>query len=410
MNCSINIVAPTGTLQSKGTFKLSGFGSRYYKKLSWNVKLDDESFYGRKALKLRAVASDASLMREKLASKIYSSAGVPVQEGAYARLIINDDIYGLYVLSDSFNKKWISSYIHGNENSPIGISYNLVSTVPGGPYADLRYIGDDYTEYEEYGAYEIDEYNESAFDEEDESSLWTPLMSFIKTYDEWVKTYKNDKSEKAVNALASFLNIESTLRLMAVDTLILPLDNFWLIMSNTVLYYNPERKYYQFIPSDFEQSMYGSWEIPNFDPENYMDDCITWANYDESLFDHYFTNNLLSHPQIEQRYKEILGEMTRSTYDSENVLNYMNAVASLIQEDVEWNFDAVQKLQIPYQGIVEPFDYESFEDNLFAKFDTSNGTKITSDYYLNDFVVTRSNKCKAFTEDVRLKKTKNISN
>jgi len=299
-NCTINIISPSATFQTTGQFKILGYGSRLYKKLSWHVKFD-KKFLGRKSIKLRAMANDPTLVREKLTTELYRAVGVPIQEGTYARVFINGDTYGLYSFIDSISSKWIANYIHGDDKAKIGVSYELVSSTPDGPFAELKYIDDNYENYAESDSYEIDEFDEKAIQKTDLAAQWQPLIDFTKLYDNWVKNFGNDTSDKAIEELKSFFNIESVLRTMAVDALTLGLDNFWLIMSNAELYYNPERKNYQILPYDFDETLVGDKEIEMLDLKNYMKDCITWVNHrDNDVFDHYFTNNLLKHPQIKK--------------------------------------------------------------------------------------------------------------
>ncbi|ORX69346.1 hypothetical protein BCR32DRAFT_272441 [Anaeromyces robustus] len=401
VQCDINIISPNSVFQSPGAIHLIGYGSRTYKKLSWNFKFTDKKFLGRKSIKMRGIAHDSSLLREKLSTELYKTVGVPVQEGSYARLFINGDTYGLYLLSDSFNKKWMGAYLHGNEKADIGFTYKLISSTYDGPYCDLKYLGNNYKLYKNKGTYEVDEYNKDLVDPNNESTKWTKLIEFTKLFNDWVSKYGKDNSDKAVEALEQFLNVESVLRVMAIDTLILPLDNFWLIMSNCALYYNPERNDYQIIPFDFDQTLIGSWDIRSLDSTNYIKDCITWPNYNETLYEHYFTNNLLNHPQIKNRYDMILAKITRKTFSSQPVSDFLNALANLIRDDVQWNIDAVNNLSIPYNGHVKKFTVKDFEKNLTYKSDRS---KVRDSYNLQDYVDTRGDYCREYTENIDISK------
>eukprot|EP00833_Pecoramyces_ruminatium_P008641 jgi/Orpsp1_1/1182673/evm.model.c7180000082190.1 len=400
--CSFNIISPDSTFESEGTIRLIGFGSRTYKKLSWSMQFSDKKFYGRKTVKMRGLASDDSFMREKLATSLYKSAGVPVQEGAYARLIINNDIYGLYLISDTLNKKWLSNYVHGDDNAKIGFSYKLLSSVPDGPYCDLKYYGEDYEVYEDMGVYEVDEFEKENVDPEDESTQWTYLINFTKLFKQWIEKYKNDTSDKAVEELEKFLNLESLLRLMAIDTLILPLDNFWLIMSNSEIYYNPDDKRYQFLPFDFDQSLVGSWEISSLNPNNYIKDCITWANYDESINDHYFINNLLKHPQIKERYDIILAKISNNTFDAKTINEYLKSIASLIRDDIQWNIDANNNLNIPYDGDITYLTLDQFDSNYsYRERNKKDNERVRDSYELQEFVNIRGDYCRAYTANIK---------
>jgi hypothetical protein len=406
MNCRIDIISPEHHFQSTGSMKLIGHSTRKYKKLSWKISLDEKKFFGRKTLEMRGIANEVSLMREKVASHLYNAVDVPTQEGAYARLFINGDVYGLYLLADHLDKEWIGAYIHGNEQSQIGIDYKLSSSTPNGPFCNLRYLGDDYKLYVKASTYSVNNYDSGAIDTKSESSKWSSLVTFTKLFDDWVETYKNDKSDTAVKELKKFLNIESTLRLMAMDTLIMPINNFFLFTSSTSLYYNPERKNYQFIPYEFEQVLLGSYGDASMNPNNYISDCITWVNYREDVNEHYFTNNLLSHPQIKKRYDVILAEILSTTYDDKCMNQYIQSLGDLIRDDVQWNIDAVKNLDIPYDGKIKSMTMKKFEDSISYRHRTSDNR----DYFeLGDFVATRGKKCRAYTVDVDTSDNTNIS-
>ncbi|ORX44688.1 coth-domain-containing protein, partial [Piromyces finnis] len=409
VNCTFNIVSPTTTFSSDGTLHVIGYGSRSYKKLSFGFKFD-KKFLGRKAVKIRAMANDPTYVRERLSTELFRAVGVPAQEGAYARLFINGDIYGLYFLIDSISNRWIKSYIHGDIKAKIGVSYQLISSQPSGPYSDLRYKGENYEEYDANGPYALDEYEKSDFAPGDEASKWKPLIDFTRMYDNWIKTYGNDSSDKAIEELKKFLNIESTLRMMAIEALIVSLDNFWLVSSNTAIYYNPERKNYQFIPFDFDQTFLGSRDFI-FIPKDYMNDCITWTNAAESVYEHYFVNNLLSHPQIKQRYEVILAKASREVFDSDTVSSYVHALADLIREDVEWSFNSIDYLNTEYKGYVNHYNIEEFEGNLeylHVSFNQSIRAEDTV-FGIREWVEKRGNGCRASTDSIDISNNENIS-
>jgi len=417
VNCTFNIIYPDGTFSSEGKIHILGFGSRTYRKLSWGVKFE-KKFFGRKGFKLRALANDPTLIREKLSTEVYKAIGVPIQEGAYARVIINGDIYGLYTIIDSLNSKWISAYVHGKDNTDVGFTYKLFSTHPDGPFADLKYDGgDDYLYYSDKGTYQLDEYEKSEVRMNNEADKWTSLINFVKLYDNWVKTYGEDTSDNAIEELKKFLNIESTLRILVVDSLTLAIDNFYLYSSNAALYYNPERKNYQFLPYDFDQSLVGSKSNPDLDQENFIKDCVTWVNYnDNEIFNHYFTNNLLKHPQIRNRYDVILAIASREIFDKEKIREYIHANADLIREDVEWNFNLIKDLNIGYKdsekfSFVNYYTLENFEGNIDYTH-VSYIDDVTYDdapYGLQQLVEERGDYCRASTANVDTSKNENIS-
>jgi len=413
VNCTFNIVAPDYQFTSSGNAHILGYGSRTYRKLSWGFKFD-KKFLGRKSVKMRAMASDPTLIREKLCIELYKSVGVPVQEGTYARLIINNDVYGLYLIIDSLSSKWIKSYVHGDDKATLGATYKLYSTHPQGPYADFKYQGDDYQVYQSSGTYRIDEFDEQGMTTD--LAQWSPLVNFIQLFNQWVQNYDNDMSDKAVDELKKFFNIESYLRMIAIDTLTLAIDNFYLYNSNAALYYNPQRNNYIIIPYDFDQSLVGTKGNEALDSENFMSDCLTWVNHaDGEIFDHYFTNSIMKHPQIKQRYDVILAKALAQTYDPVKIHAFVHANADLIRDDVAWNFELIKTLNIGYKNsernsFVNYFTIENFEGNIDYEHVGYDGTNYDdANYGIQEFVELRSKECKAYTANVDTSNDKNIS-
>jgi len=407
-NCTFSIISPDSVFETTGTIHLIGWLSRHYKKLSWAVKFD-EKFLGRKAMKLRALPNEPTLIRERLATELYNAVGVPVQEGTYARVFINQDTYGLYSFGDSFSKRWLQGYVHGDTDAKIGVSYKLNSD--DNEFSSFQYLGEDYTKYAELESYELDEYDKDEIDPNDESAKWQKLIDFTRLYNEWVEKYGNDHSKKAIKELSKFLNIESLLRLMAVESLIVPLDNFWLYNTNTALYYNPERKKYQFLPYDFDQSLGGWIYDENLNYDTVFTDCIGWAHEHDDILDHSFVNNLMSHPQIKKRFKVILSRATRRTYNPTRVNKFINSLANVIKEDITWNFEAIDKLNTTYDGYVNHYTYDDFIGNLDSTpiSKVENFREDETMYGLKDFVKRRGEGCKANTKGVRKARNINIS-
>ncbi|OUM63740.1 hypothetical protein PIROE2DRAFT_9679 [Piromyces sp. E2] len=405
--CTITIISPIDRFQSDGSFHVIGFGSRKYKKLSFGMKYN-KKFLGRKAIKLRGMPTDASLIREPLTSELFKAVGVPVQEGTYARLFMNGEIFGLYSMIDSLNDRWIGAYIHGNKKAKIGINYKLCSSPPDGPYANLRYVGDDISSYR---AYSIDKYEKKEINKDDIKTQMSPLIKFTKLYDEWVKKYGNDQSDKAIEELKKFLNIESLLRFLVIETLIMALDNFWLVTSNTSLYFNPERKNYQFIPYDFYQVLEGTQDTIMIPQEDAMKDCLHWADQKENPADHFFTDNLMSHPQIKKRYDIILAITSRKIFDSKVITPYIQSLANLISEDVEWAFNIAGNLHTSYNGKVHNYTLQDFQENL--TYDKTNYDKEKSlkkqSFGLSEFIDLRGDSCRAYTSNVNTSDNINIS-
>lgn len=88
-----------------------GSGSRTASKpnlrLDVNRYMPGQRFVGLTAINLDNVYSDASMMRDPLAMKVFQRMGVPASRQAHARLFVNDTFAGVYVVVEPVNRRFI---------------------------------------------------------------------------------------------------------------------------------------------------------------------------------------------------------------------------------------------------------------------------------------------------------------
>ncbi|OUM68973.1 hypothetical protein PIROE2DRAFT_57736 [Piromyces sp. E2] len=154
-------------------------------------------------------------------------------------------------------------------------------------------------------------------------------------------------------------------------------------------------------------------ETGSIDKEIALNDCITWATTKPDTDDeHYFTNNLMKHPQIKNRYDTILAKISRETFAVDKVKAFIHAVADLIREDIPWNTESSYDLVTGYtNGMVNHFTLEDFETNLDYGHVDFNSTINVNDapYGLLEWVEKRGNSCRSYTAKVNLNDDKYIS-
>lgn len=67
-------------------------------KLKFNELVEDQRFYGLEALSLNNSVVDCSYLKEPLGYRIFALSGVPTERVGFARVSVNGSDYGLYVL------------------------------------------------------------------------------------------------------------------------------------------------------------------------------------------------------------------------------------------------------------------------------------------------------------------------
>jgi hypothetical protein len=116
----------------------SGETSRFAGNPKMSIRIKFDAFAGRGKfgglgeLKLKGQWDDPSLMRDGIAKFVYRAA-VPTGEEAYARLVVNGDLRGLYAVIEGWNKEALIAH-HFSE--PVGQLYRIRGYAPPfDPYA-----------------------------------------------------------------------------------------------------------------------------------------------------------------------------------------------------------------------------------------------------------------------------------
>jgi len=339
-------------------------------------------------------------MRDKLSSELFKSVGVPTYSSAYARVIINQDIYGLYNIVDTIGGNWLAAIIHGDDDAHTGTTYK---TYAG---ADLRYRGEEINAYK-IGSYKVDEVDTNDLEAND--NVWYRLAHFTKLFQDWNRTYENDQSNDAVESLEKFFNLESLLRQMAIESLTFAFDNFLANSGNYALYFNPEKKIYQIIPYDFDGSFYGNKGSPRF-KDDYLEnpyDCINWANIARINEDTYFVSSLFKHENIKNRYNDIMHKIVNELFNVNKISPLIDSISLLIEDDVAWNSNLIDTLDNNITGFINHYTLEDFKGNTnydCVKYNP-NRNRNQSQFGLKDWINKRGDLCKRYIQRIE-----NISN
>lgn len=400
--CVVTLITSNSVITQNGDLSLVGFNSRFYKKLSWKFKME-KRVLGRKSLKLRSMAADPSLIRDKMTNTLMRSMGLAIQSQNYARLIINDEVWGLYSLVDPPNTKWLASAIHGDDDHRVGYSYKMFSSVPDGPFASLRYLGEDLKAYEKSGAYAVDEID--SLDTEAPHNF-TRLAEFTRKFQEWIdfnqtNLGKDEAAEKSITELNNFFYIDSILRQMVIESLVFAYDNFWAQLGNYNLYRHPDTSKYLIIPYDFDGSFLGSMGSQYY-PDQAIEDCIGWAN--NTPVDKYLANSILSHEIIANRYGEIMRDAIDKVFNNEVLSPYVDSLVTMLSDDVEWNFAAIDGLDAQIPGNVNHWTYQNFIDNTnyepilyYSDINTND-----AHHAIKEWIDLRGGYCKAYVNSLDL--------
>jgi len=101
-----------------------GYGSRSPVKPAMPVDFDrydtTQTLLGLPSIVLRNNTQDPSSLHERLSMKLFSAMGIPASRTAHARLFVNDEYAGLYLIVESIDRRFLARHFGEND----GFLYN----------------------------------------------------------------------------------------------------------------------------------------------------------------------------------------------------------------------------------------------------------------------------------------------
>ena len=185
-------------------------------KRSLNIAMDfadeDQDLGGYQTLNLLNVNNDATFLRGILYTEI-ARHFIPTPKMNHLRVVINGESWGVYLNAQQYNSGFVREWF-----KPTG---GARWKAPGSPRgrAGLEYVGEDIAAYKQI--YEIKT--------KDDPESWTALMRLCQV----LNTTPADKLEAA---LAPMLDIDATLKFMAVEIAMANPDGYWTRASDYNMY------------------------------------------------------------------------------------------------------------------------------------------------------------------------------
>jgi hypothetical protein len=202
-------------------------------KRSLNVAVDwvhEQSVGGYRTLNLLNSHVDPTYTRTALymeAAREY----IPAPKVNHTRVVLNGESWGIYVNAQQFNKDLINEWFKTQD----GARWKVPGS-PGGR-GGLEYLGDDPEPYKR--VYEIKS--------KDNRKSWAALVQLCKVLD----TAPPEQLEKA---LAPILDIDATLKFLALDVTLVNGDGYWTRASDYSIYLDTKGRFHV-IPHDANEML-----------------------------------------------------------------------------------------------------------------------------------------------------------
>ncbi|KAI1289111.1 hypothetical protein EDD11_009390 [Mortierella claussenii] len=308
--------------------KVSGHGSRKFKKLSLKVKFAEdkgETFFDRPIIKLRSESNDPAVMREKLYIDALNSVGVTTTQGAWVRVYVNEKPFGFHLMVEDIDLPFLRGTIHHGNSEPkeLGALYKMGSHVVG-QEATLQYTGPKTADYNQE-VYANDNLGVNTKDEP-----LAQLISFMKDLQEYDPTLPG-----GIKFWSSRLDLDGYLRSMAMEYLAGAWDAYWWKGNNYFLYFNPTLARWQFIPTDFDST---------FSDGGLADVLTTYKKFaarrlSRSGKDHPLITKLIyKNKEINTLFEQILLNIVKGVFNPTVLEPRIDIYEKMIEDEVKWDY------------------------------------------------------------------------
>jgi hypothetical protein len=238
-----DVEVPADAIVDGRTFKATGVHFRgmssYFmvpegRKRSLNVSFDfvddQQALGGYRTLNLLNSNSDPTFLRGVLYTQI-AAHYIPVPKMNYMRVVINGENWGLYLNAQQFNKDFTRDVFKSTK----GARWKVPGS-PGGR-AGFNYLGENVADYK--ALYRITS--------KDDPKAWAALIHMFKVLDE-------TPADKLTAALGPLLDIDGTLKFLALDVALANTDGFWTRASDYSIYQD-EKGMFHILPHDVNEGL-----------------------------------------------------------------------------------------------------------------------------------------------------------
>lgn len=217
-----------------GSYRTLGGKPKF--KISFGEFRDGQRFYGLKELSLNNAVVDCSYVKEVVGYRVYEAAGVPMLRTSYARVSVNGADYGLYVLLETPNDRWLAH----NYADPTGNLYDGKYVWYGGySYTLLDFAnGVD-------GLYQLEEGTDVR--NADIAAISSTLTSTYGTSEFYAR-------------MGEVLDWDNFHRYTAVDQLLGHVDGYSMNTNNYRVYFDPTDGKADLLPWDLDYSFLHDWQ------------------------------------------------------------------------------------------------------------------------------------------------------
>jgi hypothetical protein len=293
------------TMENIG-FRLRGNTSRSSQKKSFKVSFNTfdpgRKYYGLEKMNLNGEHNDPTIARSKLCWELYRQAGIPASRANHIELYINGSYFGLYIHVEHIDELFVKRRFNNNNGNlykclwPADLAYkgsnpNLYKGASGGRRAyDLKTntAADDYSDIAEF----IDVLNN------------TPINSLPCE-------------------LEKVFDVNSYIKVMAMDILTANWDGPIYNKNNFYLYYNTQTDRFVYIPYDLDNTYGIDWFRIDWATRN----IYQWGHSSEARP---IYERILQVPLYRERFSHFIHEYASTFVNPNTFFPYIDSIETQI--------------------------------------------------------------------------------
>jgi spore coat protein CotH len=325
---------------------LASVGKKKPIKLSFNEFVDGQELDDLRKLNLNNFVNDPSCLHDCISFKLMRDNGLYAPRTAFAKVYINNEYIGLYVLIENVDKAFLK-FQFGKDNN----DGNLYKTDRGAKVF-LDYKGSDYQPYKNDGL---------KLTTNDSLNDYSGVINFIEFLNNYKEPDFKDQFEKR-------FDVHAYLKVLAIEKCVKSWDSYWGGGNNFFLYDHPDGKF-RWISWDMNESFQEIKTVgltsaldgyllptPQMDKRPLLKRIFEYPEYKQEFFDNacnmvqnYFTNAHLGqfildrHKLIDRAYE--LDRYKANAYDA-----FQSSLTDQNQDDVSLTKNGFV-LRINYPGI-----------------------------------------------------------
>lgn len=292
-------------------FRLRGNTSRVSAKKSFKVSFNEfeaaQKYQGLKKLNLNGAHNDPAVIREKLFYHVWRKAGLPERRASFVRVFINNNYYGAYTMMEEISKEWLED-AYGNNGG------NLYKCLYPG---DLAYLGTDQNKYK------------AVKHSNTERAYNLKTNEILDDYSDLVKLCA--QLDQAPNAtfeqkIHEVLNVNATLKAMAVEVMTGHWDDYIYNKNNYYLYKNNKTGKFEFISYDADNTLGVDWVQRDWATRNVNSWLPSSSNEKRPL-----VSKLLAIPNFRQQYNLYIDSIAKYIMHPDSIFPYINKIHTMVR-------------------------------------------------------------------------------